>query len=370
MKNNRKSKKLMIILYIFLALVVLGCLYIQTPKFGSLPKGKSLERVQQSPNYKNGEFQNINKTIQITGDKSLIYETFDYLFKSHPNTKPSKPLPTVKTDLKKLNPDENILVWFGHSSYLIQLNGKRFLIDPVFSKSASPFPYSVTAFPGTSIYTPEDMPNIDYLIISHDHWDHLGYSTIKKLNIGKVITGLGVGAHFRRWNFPENNIIEMDWDEELALEKDLKVYCFTTRHFSGRWLKRDQSLWASFIVEAPNYRFYVGGDSGYDSHYKKIGDKFSSIDLVILDSGQYDKGWAQIHEFPNQVIEASKDLKAKALLPVHHSKFTISNHPWNEPLIELSKHKGQEEFNILTPKIGEKVDLYDNNHEFEEWWIL
>ena len=361
----------MFILFL-LTMIAAGVIYLNLPKFGSLPKGEDLIRIQASLHYKNGRFQNINPTPQMSEDTTFLKVMTNYLFGSHPYTKPSKPVPAIKSTLKNLPQNENTLVWFGHSSYLIQSAGKTFLIDPVFSKTASPIPFNVVAFEGTDIYSSEDMPDIDYLIISHDHWDHLDYPTIKKLKprIKKIICGLGVGAHFKRWGFDENTIVEMDWNTKESLDDATTVYAFPARHFSGRSIFPNKSLWMSFVVDVNKYKFYVGGDSGYDDHYQKIGAQFGSIDLAVLDAGQYDNSWKYIHENPDEVVQAALDLKAKFLLPVHHSKFTISNHPWNEPLKRLTQNAKDENFKLLTPKIGQSVNLDNLPTQFDEWWLF
>lgn len=356
-------------LFVLALVIVAGIVYLQTPKFGKLPSGKELETIKLSPNYKNGKFQNLVPTRQISGENSFSSVMTDYLFGKHPNTKPNYRLPSIKTDLKKIAPDKNVLIWFGHSSYFIQLNGIRLLVDPVLSKTASPIPYNVVSFDGTDIYRPKDMPETDYIIITHDHWDHLDYPTMKALRTKtkKVIAGLGVGAHLRRWGFEEEQIIEMDWNERFVAE-GYEIYSLPARHFSGRGLIANQSLWASFLLNFPDFKIYIGGDSGYGEHYKIIGNQFEKIDLALLDSGQYDSNWKYIHETPEQVIQATKDLNAAALVPVHNSRFTISNHPWNEPLDRITELGKNENFRILTPIIGEEIELKNPKQSFRPWW--
>lgn len=358
------------ILLVTLSLIIIaGICYLQTPKFGRLPRGKELEAIKLSPNYKNGRFQNLVPTPQMSGENGFLSVMADYLFGKHPNTKPSYPLPSIKTDLKKIAPDKNVLIWFGHSSYFIQLNGIRLLVDPVLSRTASPVPGNVVSFDGTDIYRPEDIPELDYVIITHDHWDHLDYPTMKKLKAKtkKVVTGLGVGAHLRHWGFTEAQIVEMDWNNKFSAENH-EIHCLPARHFSGRGLTANKSLWASFLLKFPDFKLYIGGDSGYGEHYKNIGSQFGQIDLALLDSGQYDQNWKYIHETPEQVIQAAKDLNAAALLPVHNSRFTISNHPWNEPLERIRELGRDENFRILTPIIGEEIELDNPRQTFRPWW--
>lgn len=251
-----------------------------------------------------------------------------------------------------------MLVWFGHSSYLIQMGGKRVLVDPVFCM-ASPVSFVNKPFKGTDIYQPEDMPDIDYLIISHDHWDHLDYNTVKKLKnrIGTVICPLGVGEHFEYWGFDKERIVELDWNEDANLTDGFKIYCLPARHFSGRGLSANQSLWASFLLEAPAQKIYIGGDGGYDTHYEEIGNRFANIDLAILENGQYNEEWSLIHLMPQYMAQTARDLKAKKILTVHHSKYALAKHRWDEPLKNAEDMKNKDSLNVLIPEIGEVVPL-------------
>jgi L-ascorbate metabolism protein UlaG (beta-lactamase superfamily) len=285
--------------------------------------------------------------------------------------KPENKIPAIKTSLTGLDPQENVLIWFGHSSYYFQIEGKRFLVDPVFSRAASPFSFFNTAFAGADLYKPADIPDIDYLVITHDHWDHLDYPTVKELKprIGKVICPLGVGEHFVRWNFDETNIIEMDWEDRATLVSDFEIYCFPARHFSGRGLKRSRSLWASFLLKSGTLTLFMGGDSGYDTHFADIGACFDSIDFALLENGQYNKAWKHIHMQPEETLQAAADLRAKNVIPVHNSKFAMSNHDWDEPLQRICEaNDKQTNLRLLTPKIGEIAFLNDTTQTFSRWW--
>jgi L-ascorbate metabolism protein UlaG (beta-lactamase superfamily) len=251
------------------------------------------------------------------------------------------------------------------------LNGKRFLVDPVFSGSASPISFTTKSFPGTDLYQAEDFPEIDYLLISHDHYDHLDYKTILELKpkIKQVICGLGVGSHFEYWGFEPNLINEKDWNEQIDLGSGLALHTATARHFSGRSFTRNNTLWMSYLLDAGDFKVYIGGDSGYDAHFEAIGEKFGGVDLAILDNGQYNLGWKEIHMLPEEVLKASKDLGAKRLFPVHSSKFVLANHPWDEPLIKVTEFN-EENFvcPLVTPIIGELVYLKDSTQRFNPWW--
>ena len=338
--------------------------------FGKNPTGKRLERIKNSPNYKNGQFQNLSATPPFAENASMggiIYEKF---FKNFPDLKPKSQIPSIKTDLHHLDLKKNELVWFGHSSYYLQADGLRFLIDPVFSENASPVLNTLKAFSGSNIYTVADLPEIDYLLITHDHYDHLDRQTIKALKskVKHVICGLGVGSHLEYWGYDPKIIIEKDWYDSIEINKDVHIFIEPARHFSGRGFVRNQTLWVSYVLQTPTMNIYLGGDSGYDSHYAEIGNKYGPFNLAVLENGQYNKDWPYIHETPEEVLKAAKDLHAKRILPVHSSKFALSNHPWYEPLARLTKLNASINLNLITPIIGEVVHLEDTNQKFERWW--
>ncbi|GHT92642.1 MBL fold metallo-hydrolase [Alphaproteobacteria bacterium] len=360
-------------LFIF-ALSAFGALYLQLPMFGKLPDGERLARIEKSPNYKNGRFWNQREISTTTNRTDIlrnrISTAFEFLFKNKSKRYPKKKLPSIRTDLKNLEPQEDVLVWFGHSSCFLLLDGKRILVDPLFSKISSPVLFFPEAFEGTNLYQAKDMPEIDYLVITHDHWDHLDYDTVLKLKTKtkKVVCGLGVGAHLEYWGFSKDQIIEMDWNENVFPDADFAIHCLPAHHFSGRGFVRNKSLWTSFLIKTKTFSVYIGGDSGYGSHYADIGNRFGPIDLVLLNSGQNDKNWQYIHMGADEVIRASRDLQAKMLLPVHICKICLAHHAWNEPLIELSHLIMGENFSLLTPVIGEKIRLRLPNQATSKWW--
>ena len=304
-----------------LVLIVLG--YINSAKFGWLPSGTSLGRIHASPNYKDGQFRNVEPNAL---DYNMSWSKFVSIIKALRTVLTGQRcvIPSVKTDLTKLKANEDVLVWFGHSSYFIQIDGVKILVDPVFSEVSSPVPFFPRALPGSNAYKPQDMPEIDYLIITHDHWDHLDYETVKRLKVAAVICPLGVSAHLERWVF--KNIIEMDWHESVELDRGLRIHCLPSKHFSGRSFYRNKTLWASFLLEASLSRFkiFIGGDGGYSGRFAEFGKKFGNVDIAILENGQYNENWQSIHMHPEETLRAAEDLRAKALLPVHFAKFTLA----------------------------------------------
>jgi len=344
--------------------------YIRKEKFGKAPSEERLTRIKKSPHYKDGKFQNIHNTPGLTEGYSYWEVFYDFLIKKHERKRPVDSIPSMKTDLHALHPDQNVLVWFGHSSFFIQIDGKRILADPVFSGNASPVPGSNEAFKGTDRYTVDDLPAIDYLFISHDHYDHTDHETLLQLKskTKKVFCGLGVGSHFERWGYNNDQIFEKDWYEEETPDAGFTVHTIPTRHFSGRAFSRDNTLWLSYLIETPSMKIYIGGDSGYDTHFAEAGEKFGPIDLAILEDGQYDVKWKYIHLLPEEVLKAAKDLKAKRLFPVHSSKFAMANHPWDEPLKRISE-LNRNTIPLVTPIIGELVNLDSAHQQFREWWV-
>lgn len=359
----------MIFLIILAVLVIAVIVFMQQPQFGKQPSGARLERIKQSPNYRDGQFQNESNTPDLTEGSSYLKVITKFFFGKSKHNIPSALIPSQKTDLMHLNPEEDILVWFGHSSYFMQIDGKTFLVDPVFSGSASPLSFTTPSFKGTDIYKVEEFPRIDYLLISHDHYDHLDYETIIKLKskVGNVITGLGTGEHFEHWGYDVSVLEEKDWNEAVDLGSGFKVNVTPGRHFSGRGLSRNKALWVSFVLQTPSKKIFVGGDSGYDQHFKKIGEKFGPFDLALLECGQYNEAWKYIHMMPEETVTAAKDLKASKLMPVHWAKFSLALHDWNEPIQRAETEAKKQGMSLVTPLIGQKVDL-NGDQVWAEWW--
>ncbi len=335
---------------------------------GKNPSGEHLEKAQKSPNYREGIFQNLSKTVRVEGTGNFIKLLWKFMNKPE-YTKPPKALPSVKTDLKNLPDGNPVLVWFGHSSYLIKIEGKHILVDPVFSGYASPFKTkSATNFAGSNVYGVDDMPQIDILLITHDHYDHCDYQTILKLNhkTKHIITSLGVASHLEYWGINMNKITELDWHDNFEID-GFKFTSAPARHFSGRTFKACKTLWASFILKSKNHSIYIGADSGYDTHFKQIGEMHGPFDLALLESGQYNEMWHTIHMMPEETVQASVDLKAKVLMPVHWGKFALAFHPWNEPVERVIKKAAELNVSLTTPMIGEPVIIGEKYPE-NKWW--
>lgn len=371
MKKKRFRKILIKLVVLAVFLAAGGYAYTHTAKFGAFPEGTRLARVEASLNYSDGEFRNPEPIPTSTNTKGgVVKGLLRGVMAEKDRPRPDAPIPSVKTDLSCQDRYEDLAIWLGHSSFYLQLAGHAILIDPVFSDNAAPVPFANEAFAGTNVYTPEDMPGIDILLITHDHWDHLDYPTVMKLKkkIAKVVCPLGVGAHFERWGFEPSAIIEMDWNESLHLKNDLRIHALPARHYSGRTLTRNKTLWAAYALTSADRKIYVSGDSGYGSHFRQAGEAFGGFDLAVLDSGQYNMQWRYVHMMPEDAAQAAADLDAKALLPAHAGKFSIARHAWDDPFIRLTEATKGRPYRLLTPKIGEPVRLGAEPQTYAQWW--
>lgn len=361
----------MAFLFLVCAGLVLGtCVFLNRIEFGKNPEGNHYETLEKSPRFIDGEFRNAVPTPMFTDDSTVFSVIVKSIFIPKERLVPAMTVPSMKTDLFLLDPEKDLVIWLGHSSYYVQLAGKRILVDPVFSPYASPFFLFNRAFDGTNIYREEDIPAIDYLLITHDHWDHLDYPTVTALEpkVKKVVCGLGVGSHFENWGYSRSKIMEVDWFTGLGNTDGFDIHVLPARHFSGRGIVRNRTLWVSFVLQSQNRRIFLSGDTGYGPHLKQIGKLFDGFDLAILENGQYDKRWAYIHMMPEETAKAAVELGAKSVLPAHSGKFAISNHAWDEPFTRLAEASRDKPYRLLTPVIGESVDLDDEKRTFPYWW--
>ena len=360
---------MIILLAIFIAITAFAAYFFNTPQFGRVPSGQRLERIMKSPNFKDGVFQNKEPIVNHLEDGFLV-SFYKFIFEKRADLRPNNDIPHIKTDLKSLDKDRDLIVWLGHSSFLLQLSGHRFLVDPVLNGYVSPVSFLMTSFEGSNIFSLSDLPDdIDSILLSHDHWDHLEYSTSKALKdkVHHVVTGLGNGEYYEMWGFAKEKIHELDYGEEVSLAGNIKITITPARHFSGRFLKENPTEPASFVIKTDKIKFFYSGDSGYGKHFKDIGDKYGPFDFAVMEDGQYDMQWHNVHMLPEEVLKASEEIGAKAILPVHNSKFVLANHKWQEPLEELDKLSDKHNVKLVTPIIGEIIYL-DALPEENKWW--
>ena len=345
-----------------------GILFLRQDSFGALPEDPS--GLLSSPHYRNGVFHNTLPTPILSDGSSFAGALVRSLFARKDRPVPPVPIPSVRADLAALGTAGDKLVWLGHSSFFVQLGGVRVLIDPVFSPFAAPVSFSTRAFAGTTPYAVTDLPAVDVLLISHDHWDHLDYPTIMGLRhaIGCIVCPLGIGAHFRHWGFAASAIHELDWGDALSAGPALRIHMTEARHYAGRGLSRNKALWGGFMLETAQNRLFYSGDSGYGPHFAKLGSVFGGVDFALLDCGQYDQRWRYIHMTPEEAVQAAQDLEAKVLLPAHVGKFALARHAWDEPFQRIAAASRSKAFQLLTPRIGEPIDIAEPTPALPFWW--
>ncbi|MCX2574204.1 MBL fold metallo-hydrolase [Pedobacter sandarakinus] len=361
----------MILLVVLFFLIIAGVVILNLPVFGRLPDGARAARIHQLPNYRGRALENLSPTPMQPEGVGYLTILKEFFFGDHPNKMPASALEFLTPDLTSI-PAENLpeIIWFGHSSYLVKINGLRILVDPIFSKAASPFSFiGSKAFPGTELVKSTHFKDIDVLLITHDHYDHLDYESVVTIapQAKKIITSVGVGSHLERWGINPNQIIELCWHESINVFNKLTFTAVPARHFTGRKFKRNQTLWSAFVLKSDQHQLFLGGDSGYDSHFREIGKTYGPFDLAVLECGQYNAYWPYIHMFPTEVVKAAIDLQAKALLPVHWGKFSLAMHPWNEPISEVTAAAQEKGMPIVTPRLGESVILGKYMPTFK-WW--
>lgn len=352
---------MLISLFIIIAIVAL--FFTDYVSIGRVPGGERLEKCQSSPNYSVGKFVNLEPVKMFTDSakkQSMASIIWNFIFSSKKGLKPREPMKAEPLDKDAIalaiKEKKDAVIWLGHSSYLLVIDGKTILVDPVLYRG-SPVSFINRPFKGTAIYRPEDFPAINYLVLTHDHYDHLDYKAVKRLKhkVGKVILPLGVGSHLEYWGFDPDMLEELDWGYQfISTSNDgnpISFICTPAKHFSGRSFKRNKTLWASFILQAADKCIFIGGDSGYGSHFKKIGEEYD-IDWAFIENGQYSDRWAQIHTLPEQLHKVMEDLDAKHYITVHHSKFALGQHNWDEPLFNEKRASEQSGKDLTVLQIG------------------
>ena len=342
---------------LLVALIIVGVMaFIRfSPQFGASPSGEHLKNIQLSKNYGDNTFVNQIPTTMDMGFKSGMKTMYQWTFEGN-NRMPKNPLP-VKFNKQNISCDTLAkVIWFGHSAILLEIDNKKILIDPMLGDAASPVSFMSKRYAYKEPIDLNDIPEIDAVILSHDHYDHLDYPSIIKLKdkVKKFYTPLGVGAHLKSWGINADDIIELDWWNSSELD-ELTIIATPARHFSGRGLSdRNKTQWASWIVKGKSEQIYFSGDSGYGPHFKEIGEKYGPFDFAMMECGQYNEKWEAIHMMPEQTIQASIDLQAKKMMPIHWSAFNLSLHSWTDPVERALSAAKLHEVHMLTPMIGQQ----------------
>jgi len=342
-------------------------------QLGKGPSDQELTDFASSPNFNHEKqvFENrIPDVLDKMNERIDWRLTLEYFTNDSSRRTPSKPLPEANPpDLQAfLEPTDSLrFIWLGHSTLLVNAQNKLILFDPIFSNSAAPVNFLVQRFQ-PAVLSLEELPQIDYIVISHDHYDHLDMRSIQFFRDKETtfLVPLGIRYHLEYWGLTSKNIVELDWWAEHSFE-GIRFVCTPAQHFSGRTGTSQTTLWASWVVESPNSKIYFSGDSGYDKHYQTVGDQLGPFDAAFIDSGQYNERWREVHNMPEEAVQAAIDLKAKQMIPIHWAMFELSLHDWDEP-IKRSQQAAQElGMDLMTPKLGQVVDLAVKN-KFSRWW--
>lgn len=325
-----------------------------------------LNKIQDSPQYKQGKFTN-----PIGWNERPSFSTIKEYFFGKQERSPKNTIPQENMDISRfLTADTNQLnvTNAGHSSLLINIDGYRILTDPVFEPKITIM--GPSRFNKKLPLDINELKGIDYVLISHNHYDHLNKFSIQFLNpnVGQYIVPLAVGAQLEKWGIPRDKITELDWWDELQLNDDLLVVATPAQHFSGRGLTdRDKTLWGSYVIQTRNHNVYFSGDSGYFDGFKKIGDKYGPFDIAFMECGAYNQGWASIHMFPEETAQGALDLKAKHLWPIHWGTFNLSLHDWFDPMVRVTIAAEELGVPLLTPIFGQTI-VYPDNEGSKDWW--
>lgn len=346
------------------ALAVLFLVVDGYQAFGRMARGQRLAKMEQSPEWRGGTFQNPQSLHNDYG------RMLSGAWTKSVDSAPKEPLKVARTPTLDSPPASGLRVtWLGHSTLLIELDGRTFLTDPVWGERTSPYTWAGPK----RFYEPplplDEVPHVDAILISHDHYDHLDYPTIQKLAKKDVsfIVPLGVGEHLAYWGVPEGRIREVDWWSEVDLG-GVTVACVPARHASGRTLlDRDKTLWAGYALVGPRHRVYFSGDTGLFPDMLRIGERFGPFDLTLIEAGAYNQAWPDWHLGPEQTVRAHRWVRGKALLPIHWGLFDLAYHSWTEPMERVLAAADAAGVTVLAPRPGQSIEP-DAPPRLERWW--
>jgi len=344
-----------------------GAWVLTLDPFGGELSGERLARARANPLYRDGAFANPPPPSPPRASNWMLLR--EELANKEIRVPPS-PIPVVPVDAKALQAAPGLRAfWIGHASVYVEIDGVRLLVDPVFSEYASPFAYGPRRFHPPPIAL-ADLPPIDAVLVTHDHYDHLDMDAAKQLAARGAVfhVPLGIGAHLERWKIPAGQIREYEWWQEQSV-RGVRIVSTPTRHYSGRGLAKNVALWTSWSVIGARHRFYVSGDTGYAGHFREIGDKLGPFDLSFVKAGAYGPGasWADIHMSAEDAVRAHREVRAKRMVPVHWGTFNLAFHAWDEPIRRTLAAAKASEVEVVTPRIGELLDA-DRPFTSTAWW--
>jgi L-ascorbate metabolism protein UlaG (beta-lactamase superfamily) len=341
--------------------------------FSEMDLEENVSKNKKVNNYIDGEFVNKNPTEGVT--ESFLTVAYNFLFKNRGNRKPKFEIPIVKTNIDSFaikNSDVLSVVWLGHATTLININGSLILTDPMLTNWASPIAWIGPKRFFDSPIKIENLPMLDAVIISHNHYDHLDKESILRLNAKtkKFILPIGVAPLLEKWGILAEKTIERNWWDVVQLNNNIEIIYTPAHHFSGRGIiDHNKTLWTSFVIKSKNHSIYFGGDSGFFNGYKEIGEKLGPFDITILPIGAYSKMWHSIHMNPSEAVKAHLDLKGKLFFPIHWGTFNLALHSWDEPAELLITEASNKNVSFVIPKPGEIVTKTEKK-AVDRWWKI
>ncbi len=364
----------MIYFLVLVLILVLGIItYVNVhPVFGGKAHRTNKQQYIALSNYKQGKFRNA-VPVQMEMNLSTIGSFIKEAMKGGEERRPRQLLPLAALDETLIRSAEPTLTWFGHSTFLLGIEGKQLLIDPMFGRSASPVTFvGSKRYSGDLLKVADALPDIDAVLITHDHYDHLDYPSIRRLRhkVRQFFVPAGVGAHLQRWGVEKARIRELNWWEELTWE-GLTLTAVPAQHFSGRGLtNRDATLWMGWVVLSSELRLYFSGDGGYGPHFQNIGQAYGPFDYTFIEGGQYDHRWPQVHMMPEQSVQAHLDVQGRRMMLTHWGAFTLAYHSWTDPVERASQEAEQRGVELLAPRLGATITLSrdEASPTVEAWW--
>ncbi len=341
-----------------------------TKQFGGKITPRYKKIYAKSKHWDGEKFENLVKTT-IDVNLRTLPGLLKAQFTNVAERSPKKPIPVLPFDMKKFNENKEKpkFVWFGHSVLLLQINGKNLLIDPMFGSDAGPIsPFGIKRFSENTLDIINQLPRIDAILMTHDHYDHLDLDSYELLKnkVDTFFVALGVGRHLEKWGIPKRQITEFDWWQDINFE-GIHITFTPSRHFAGRGARdRAKSFWGGWVFKTAHYSIYHSGDGGYGEHFKKIAQKLGPFDLGFIECGQYNDLWRQIHLHPEEAVQATIEAEIKVSVPVHWAGFPLALHPWKEPIERFTKEAERLNVTFSTPRIGEIVIL--GNEPNDAWY--
>ncbi len=368
-------KKMLYFLIGLIAFVVIAYQLLDSfyPNFGGDVSEKRQKLYNTSKQFKNGAFFNKVGRISHSNFKQKLRIAYKFFFEKVENGRPKKDLPVTQLDSVEVANYKGAtrLIWYGHSAFLLQMEEKNILLDPMFGKVASPFEWiGGERFNSKLPLDIEKLPQIDAIVFSHDHYDHLDYESVLKLKdkTEHFFVPLGVGVHLEAWGISKDKITELDWWQNYSY-KEIEFVCTPAQHFSGRKIGNSMStLWSSWVILSKTDRIFFSGDGGYAEHFKEIGNKYGPFDIALMECGQYNKMWKKVHMMPEETAQAGIDVKAKRLMPIHWGGFKLALHPWKDPIIRVKAKAKELNLKLVTPSIGQEVVISDSTKMYTDWW--